>query len=183
MIDFVNVNQSSVEWQEIPSESQINSKDIFILNNRLEQLDTHDSCTFINKMVTGIQLQHIVMNSITKFHLKIFSNEQIMDCKSEFVKMTQLEDVTNGRDKFKLPKETKAGGIYDGNDIEFKEIPAPISGIGFYTYIIDENTNRHRPYIFSLNYGIFLKSHEKFVSKLGQSLQSEPGFYTRNNIL
>lgn len=174
------VNQSTVQWQVIPSESQINSKDLYDLPNRLEQLDVHGKCTFINKMVTGIQLQQNVMENATKFHLNIFSKELTMECISNFAITRIFKEVENGRDTFQLPMETKSGGIYDGNKIEFIE-SAPISGVGFYTYLSD-NVIRHRPYIFSLNYGMLLQG-EGFVGKLGQSLQLEPGFYTKHNYL
>lgn len=182
LIDFGIVNQSSVQWQQIPSDSQISSKDIYVLPNRFEQLDHYGSCTFIKEMVTGIQMHYTVMDLITKFHVKIFSSEEVKDCQSPFVKIIQMEDVINGRETFKLPKETKPGGTYDGNYMEFKE-SAPISGVGFLTYMIGEDDNRHRPYVFSLNYGLAMKNHEDLVDKLGKSLQSEPGFYTRNSFL
>ncbi|CAO1393960.1 unnamed protein product [Diamesa tonsa] len=174
------VNQTTVEWQDIPTESQIKSKDIYDLPNRLEQLDTHNSCTFMNKMVTGIQLQQQVSQSTTKFHLNIFSNDDKKGCDTYFVMIRNLEEVKNGRDEFKLPKEANAGSTYDGNNIVFVE-SAPISGVGFYTYLRD-NVNHHRPYIFSLNYGLLLEK-EGFADKLGKSLQSEPGFYTKHSDL
>lgn len=182
LIDFGIVNQSSVQWQQIPSASQISSKDIYVLQNRLEQLDHYSSCTFIKEMVTGIQMQYTVMDLITKFHVKIFSNEEVKECQSPFVKMIQMEDVINGRETFKLPKETKPGGTYDGNYMEFNE-SAPISGVGFLTYMIGEEDNRHRPYLFSLNYGLAMKNHENLIDKLGKSLQTEPGIYTQTKIL
>ena len=90
------VNQTTVQWQPIPSESEIKSKDIYSLPNRLEQLDIHSDCTFINKMVTAIQLQQKVNEATTKFHLKIFSNDDMKECKTEnYIFLPDVNDPYN----------------------------------------------------------------------------------------
>ena len=182
MIDFGIVNQSTVQWQDIPSESQIDKKDIVALLNLSEQLDVHGSCTFTKNVVTAIQLQYSVLESSIKFHLKIFGKDQVIDCKTEFAITRQLVDVINGRNTYQLPEESKTGGIYDGNDVKFVE-SAPISGVGFYSYGKKGSDTRHQPYIFSLNYGIIMKNNEEFVNKHVQSIQSQPGFYTKSQNL